>query len=32
MTADNTKHLEVMIGDLTRDVAGLREELRARGA
>lgn len=32
MTADNTKHLEVMIGDLSRDVAGLREELRTRGA
>lgn len=32
MTADNTKDLEAMIGELSRDVAGLREELQARGS
>jgi voltage-gated sodium channel len=32
MTVDNTKDLEAMVGELRRDVAGLRQELRTRGS
>ena len=32
MTVDNTKNLEAMVGELRRDVAGLRQELRTRGS